>query len=342
MAPKKPKQYLGVREIAKLAHVSPSTVSRVINYPERTSDSVRERVNRIIQEYHYVPNQMAKNLFSQSSNSLAIFIHDFTNPFYGLLIQELGQIAFKNQYNLLICSTLHNKNQEIEYLNYCQAVRTKGIISIDNHPSNMYEHLHDSIKLVSFDCKVDSIHYSSVTSNNYQGIELLLNHLIQLGHRKIAFATVNSPTMQAAKLRRQAYQQLIGWHHNLPYREDYCQKFEGGSRATHSGKAIIDYFMNLPDPPTAILCNNDPMAIGTLMYAQSVGIRVPEDLSIAGFDGLTENFSYPRLTTVLQDYKKIAQILFDDVVDPSRSSEVHHDIVDVALSIGETTGPVKK
>lgn len=84
------------------------------------------------------------------------------------------------------------------------------------------------------------------------------------------------------------------------------------------------------------------MAIGTLMYAQSVGIRVPEDLSIAGFDGLTENFSYPRLTTVLQDYKKIAQILFDDVVDPSRSSEVHHDIVDVALSIGETTGPVKK
>ena len=58
--------------------------------------------------------------------------------------------------------------------------------------------------------------------------------------------------------------------------------------------------------------------------------------------GLTENFSYPRLTTVLQDYKKIAQILFDDVVDPSRSSEVHHDIVDVALSIGETTGPVKK
>ena len=173
MAPQKPKQYLGVREIAKLAHVSPSTVSRVINYPERTSDSVRERVNRIIQEYHYVPNQMAKICFP-SLPILWLFLSMILPIlFMASSFKNWDSHRFKNQYNLLICSTLHNKNQEIEYLNYCQAVRTKGIISIDNHPSNMYEHLHDSIKLVSFDCKVDSIHYSSVTSNHYQGIELL-------------------------------------------------------------------------------------------------------------------------------------------------------------------------
>lgn len=334
----KPKEYLGVREIAKLAHVSPSTVSRVINYPERTSDDVRERVNSIIEQYHYVPNQMAKNLFSKSSNSLAVFIHNLTNPFYALLLQELGQLAFRERYNLLICSTRHNRNQEQEYLSYCQSVRTKGIISIDNHPTNIYDNLHGSVNLVSLDGKVDSIHYSSVTSNHYMGIKMLMDHLVDLGHRKIAYASDNSD-LHAGKLRRQSYQQLVGWHHNLPYRVDYVHDFECSIR---SGKEIIEYYMHLPDPPTAILCANDSMAIGVMMYAQHIGLKVPEDLSIAGFDGLNENFSYPKLTTVLQDYKKIAQLLFDDVVNPKRSGQVHHDVVDVSLSVGESTGPAKK
>lgn len=338
MDQKKQKEYLGIREIAKLAHVSPSTVSRVINSPERTSAEVREQVNAVIQKYHYVPNQMAKNLFSKSSNSIAVFIHDMTNAYFILLLKELSRLAFEHKLTLLTCNIDNNHIQEQEYLDYCQAIRTKGIIVVDGPLTELYKRVPPSMKLVSFDRTMDSLKCSSVTANHLQGIDLLLGYLVRLGHRKIAFAAGNNNSF-AAKARRQAYQQLIGWKYNLPYREEYVHGFECSIRC---GLDIVNYYMSLPDPPTAIACANDTMAIGVLMGAQHLGLRVPEDLSIVGFDGLNENFSFPRLTTVKQDYKQIARLLFDNITDPKRTEEVHHDVVDVTLCIGQTTGPVKK
>ncbi|MBC8569366.1 LacI family DNA-binding transcriptional regulator [Zongyangia hominis] len=337
MSNEKPKEYLGIREIAKLAHVSPSTVSRVINSPERTSEEVRNQVNAVIKKYHYIPNQLAKNLFSKSSNAIAVFIHDMTNAYFMLLLKELSRLAFEQKYTLLTCN-INNSQVEQEYLDYCQSIRTKGIIVVDGPFTDLYKHTPPSIKLVSFDRVMDSWNHSSVTANQLQGIDLVLEHLVGLGHRKIAYAA-DKWKSYGANTRKHAYQQLIGWKYNLPYREDYVGYFEC---AIPCGLDIVNYYMSLPDPPTAILCTNDTMAIGVLMGAQHLGLKVPEDLSIVGFDGLNENFSFPKLTTVKQDYHQIARHLFDNIVDPVKAAQVHHDVVDVSLSIGQTTGPAKR
>lgn len=334
----KPKEYLGIREIAKLAHVSPSTVSRVINSPERTSEEVRSQVNAVIEKYHYVPNQMAKNLFSKSSNAIAVFLHDMTNAYFVLLLKELSRLAFEQKYTLLTCNIDNNRVQEQEYLDYCQSIRAKGIIVVDGPLTDLYQHTPPSMKLVSFDRTMDSRKYSSVTANHFQGIDLVLDHLVDLGHRKIAYAA-DKWKSYGANSRKKAYQQLIGWKYNLPYREDYVGYFECNIPC---GLEIVNYFMTLPDPPTAIICTNDTMAIGVLMGAQHLGLRVPEDLSIVGFDGLNENFSFPKLTTVKQDYHQIARHLFESITDPVKSSEIHHEVIDVSLSIGQTTGPAKR
>ena len=98
-------KYLNIRDIAKLAGVSTATVSRVLNHPELTSPEIRARVQAIVQEHHYVPNQMVKSLFSHPADSIAVFVYDMANPFFIALIQELNRVAFDHKHALLICDT---------------------------------------------------------------------------------------------------------------------------------------------------------------------------------------------------------------------------------------------
>ena len=108
--------FLGIREIAQMANVSTATVSRVINHPEKCSEQTRKKVEKIIQENNYIPNETIKNIFSKSSNTIAIFIYDISNPFFTNLIMELNNICFKEHYTLLICDTENDIEKEKEYL----------------------------------------------------------------------------------------------------------------------------------------------------------------------------------------------------------------------------------
>ena len=105
-------KYLNIRDIAKLAGVSTATVSRVLNHPELTSPEIRSRVQAIVQEHHYVPNQMVKSLFSHSADSIAVFVYDMANPFFIALIQELNRVALDHKHALLICDTSNDIQKE--------------------------------------------------------------------------------------------------------------------------------------------------------------------------------------------------------------------------------------
>ena len=108
--------YIGIRDIAKLAGVSTATVSRVINNPEMTSEKVRKKVQKVIEEYNYIPNQPVKKIFSKTSNTIAVFIYDMENPFFISLIKELNQICLEHNYMLLICDTGSSPELEKKYL----------------------------------------------------------------------------------------------------------------------------------------------------------------------------------------------------------------------------------
>lgn len=322
------KQYFGIRDISKIAGVSTATVSRVINSPETTSEAVREKVMAVIKEYNYVPNQMAKNLFSMTSNSIAIFVYDMENPFFISLIKELNNIAFENHYTLLICDTENNIDKEREYLKYCQSIRCIGIILTEGVNYDLYSENNQYQTIAFFDRFADQ-QYTSVRSDNRKGMKLLVDYLYNLNHRKIAFAGVKEE-FQSATERRNSYLEALR-SHNLDFREDYI--FTGGFNHK-TGVNALNYFLSQDDKPTAVICANDQIARGFIMNAYKLNISVPGDISVAGFDGIDSTYFYPKITTIRQDINQIAQCLFGSVT--SKSTTHTQKIVDVSMIVGES------
>lgn len=328
MTDKNQKKYFGIRDIARIAGVSTATVSRVINSPDTTSPAVKKKVMDVINEYNYVPNQMAKNLFSKSSNSIAIFIYDIENPFFSALIKELNNIAFENKITLLICDTENNVDKEREYLYYCQSIRCGSIILTEgvNYDLFVSESTFQSIAYLDR-CAAPSI--NCVGSDNYKGMQKLVDYLYNLNHRKIAYAGFMEE-FQSSFERKEGYIKALA-SHNIEVDDDYIFK---GNFSYETGVKALEYFLSLRNRPTAIVCANDQIAQGLIMMAYKLNISVPDDLSVVGFDGVDSMYFYPKITTIKQDIRKIANTLFEIVTTPSKKPV--HQKIDVSIVIGES------
>lgn len=325
----KHKKYFGIRDIAKIAGVSTATVSRVINQPDSTSNEIREKVEAIIKEYNYVPNQMAKNLFSQDSNSIAIFIYDVSNPFFANLIKELNNIAFENECALIICDTENSKEKEIQYLRYCQSIRCNKIILTEGVNYDLYKDLSATQTIACLD-RCSDHRFSTVTSDNYNGIKKLVDYLYNLNHRKIAFAGAMK-AYHTANIRKQSYMDALE-NHDLKVRDDFV--FFSDRFSYETGVKALDYFWSLNDRPTAIVCANDQIAQGLIMRAYKLKISIPDDLSIVGFDGIDNQYFYPKITTIRQDIRKIAETLFKAV--SVTQEPLLHETINTEFIIGES------
>ncbi len=321
------KKTVGIREIAQIAGVSVATVSRVINAPEKTSEEIRTRVSEVIRQYNYVPNLNAKNLFAGTSNAFALFIYDMENPYFIALIKEMGQVALKNKCSLLICDTENDPRLEAEYLRYCEAAHTRGIILTEgfNRSSATFEHT--SQRLIGLDRNMDMRH-CRIHSDNSRGIHLLTDYLYNLNHRTLGFAGY-VPGFHSCEERYQAFLDTVA-EKGLDFSEDYLYK---GSLDVNTGAQAMDYFCSLRNPPTAVVCANDLVAMGMCMRANQRGFGIPQDFSIVGFDGCMPGYAYPRLTTIRQDVSSLSQALFDALFseDPKKDQ-----VIGVSLIIGDS------
>ena len=322
------KKSIGIREVAKLAGVSVATVSRVINNTGSTSEEVKERVNKIVKEYNYVPNLVAKTMYSSDSNSIALFVLDLDNPFFIAIIRELNSIAIENGYTLLICDTENCPDKEREYLKYCQGIRTKGIIFTEGHRSSFLEQNLKSSNIVLHDRYI-SPEFSTVMSDNDKGIRLLIDYLYNLNHRKIGYVGW-LPSIHSSVERKNAYQEALR-EKDIIVPEEYIVQ---GSMTAQTGVEALDYFCAMGNRPTAIVCGNDQVARGFITRAHMLNIKIPDDFSVVGFDGCSQEYFYPRITTIKQDVKTIAQKLFDCVINKDGSGEFH--VIDVSMVIGDS------
>lgn len=324
--------YLGIREIARMANVSTATVSRVINHPEKCSLETRTKVGKIIKEYNYIPNETIKNIFSKSSNTIAIFVLDISNPFYYQLIMELNNLCFDNHYTLLICDTENNPEKEKAYLEFCIAKRCMGIILTEGMSNTLFQDI--SIPLVSLDRK-EALKTSFVTSENYHSIRKVIDYLYNLGHRRIAFAAPKQD-YDSIKSRYQGYRDELE-KKQIPFYPEYIFR-EGSSLNTKLGKRAMQYFLSLPQMPTAVVCANDMIAMGLINEARAMNITIPDSLSVCGFDHVLTDLFYPPLTTVEQNIPKIARKLFYGVT--GNSAEPTQEIVETTFIPGRTCARV--
>lgn len=306
--------YIGIRDIAKLAEVSTATVSRVINTPDKTSPKVREKVERIIKEYNYIPNQTIKNIFSKTSNSIAIFIYDMENPFFITLIKDLNKICLDNKYTLLILDTENNPERETSYIEYCISNRCAGIILTEGLNYDLFEPYKNQIPIVSLDRRTKGL-FSTVRSNNREMIHKVVDYLYNLNHRKIGFIG-SEKTFDSIESRLRGYKESLT-KKNIPILPEYIYCDAGLDIET--GQAALGYFMSLANPPTAIICSCDLVALGLINDAVFRNIRIPDTFSIVGFDGVLDRIHYPQITTVRQNIPDLANELFDLAVNPPKS-----------------------
>lgn len=324
------KKYLSIRDIAKLANVSTATVSRVLNKPETTSKKTQEKVLKIVKQYEYLPNINAKNVFSKTYNSIAIFVYDIKNPFFTILISKLNSICTSNNYTLLIFDTENKVNNEKKDLDYCLAHNIDGIIVTEGINYSLFSNTAILPPIVTLDRYLEN--FSAVKSENIKATKNAVNYLCNLNHKKIAFIGCSNK-FESTEERKKGYIEAIQ-EKGITLCKDYIYE-QSPNLNLENGKNALKHFLTLDEVPTAIICSNDMIALGIINTANLFNIKIPEDISIIGFDDIIGTFHYPRITTIQQDIDSIANNLFNLIASPSK--EEKHVVIKTKLIQGYTT-----
>ncbi|GAB4518170.1 MAG: LacI family DNA-binding transcriptional regulator [Anaerolineae bacterium] len=288
-----------MKEVAEYADVSVATVSRVINASGYVSPELIERVNNAMRELNYQPSDLARSLRRQQTLTVGILIPQLDHPFFSALSFAIEKSLFSNDYRTLICSAEENQDKERAYVEMLIRQRVDGVIFVPTGKSTenlkRFEDSHVPVVLVDRDLKQRQV--DKVLSNNDQGGYEGMRYLLNQGHRRIA--VIASPMYSEAMVAR-----LDGAHkaltdHNVPLDPDLI--ITGSQTQFEMGYETAISLLGQPNRPTAIFALTDVIAIGVMHAAAKLGLHLPQDLSVMGFDNIPlAAFSIPELTTVGQ------------------------------------------
>ena len=289
-----------IKDIAKLANVSITTVSRVINNKsEGVSEETRNRILQLVKELGYQPNAIARGLVTKKTKTIGLIIPDISNPFFPDLARGVEDSAHIYGYNVFLCNTDDNLEKESEYINALKEKYVDGIIftssSIPKH-EHIMELVKSGIPIVIMDRRVDSEDIYGVFLDNYEGGYIATKHLIDLGHKKIGCITGPLYT-KSAKERLEGYKKALV-ENGMDVDERLI--FEGDYKI-NSGIIGTEKLLGNNENVTAIFACNDLMAYGAYKTIRSYGYKIPDDISIVGFDDIQlSQILEPQLTTIKQ------------------------------------------
>jgi LacI family transcriptional regulator len=274
-----------IREVAKMAGVSNATVSRVINNSSTVKEKTRDHVLKVIKEMGYAPNEVARSLSKNETKTIGVVVPDINNPFYGDVIKGVSMLADKHNLNILLCDTNEDTEKEKNSLRMLKDHRIRGIIIGPASDTNKFngeylsilENLGIPIVLVGRDVKYSN--FDGVFLDNVQGACDGVTALIQNGHKKIAIIA-GSEESKPGRDRLGGYLKAMMLN-SIAVREDYI--FHGNFKL-ESGYEITRQILEMEDRPTAIFTCNNMMTLGCIKALSEKGLKVPEDMSLVGFD----------------------------------------------------------
>ncbi|WP_077328835.1 LacI family DNA-binding transcriptional regulator [Virgibacillus siamensis] len=322
-----------IRDVAKLAEVSTATVSRVLNKNGYVNKATETRVQEAIKQLNYLPNDVARSLFKGRSRTIALFVPDITNPFFPELARAVEDYSNHHQYNFVLCNTDNDLEKEIVYLNALKQKSVDGFIIVSN--SITEDHLQRiNAPVVALD-RVFSTKVSSVTVNNREGARKAVQHLKSLGCNRIAHIA-GPEKISSAGERRQGYLDEVGdedW-----FKPEYV--VQGKYDFDTAKKAAIQLLTGNPEVD-GLFAGNDLMGAGVLNAAASLGISIPDDLAVIGFDGISiSKIITPALTTMAQPIYEIgtraAELLITQI--SSENPTIKNETLDVQLIERQSTG----
>jgi len=298
---------MNIREVAKRAKVSTATVSRTINNSEKVDPGTAARVQKAIQELNFYPNTHARTLVSGRSRMMGLIISDITNPFFPELVKSFQDAALRSGQEVIIGNTDYNPKRMAGCIRRMVERKVDGvaIMTSEADPGLMTELTRRNIPTVFMDTGKSGPHSANIRIDYAQGIHEAMQHLFSLNHRRIAFIT-GPMNLESVRIRCEAY--LSGLKScGLSDRA----LIEKGDHRIEGGAMAMRNLLKLPQRPTAVVASNDLSAIGALGVIHNAGLRVPDDISLIGFDDIAfAHWTQPPLTTVILSRTQLAVTAF--------------------------------
>lgn len=341
------KKVITIYDIAREAGVSAATVSRVLTNSANVRREKKEKILGLIDKYHFTPNALAKGLSDTKSNIIGILAADIRNPYYAEVFVACENAAREAGYTVWVCNSLGQKESEIRHIQMMNQQRVDAIIQLGGKVDDIISDPQYVEKINSLTAQIPMVVTGKLDGTNcYQvqidagrAAELLMEHLLSLGHRKIALVGGRrdvTSTYQKYITYRKLLQQ-----YEVEYREDYVVD---GGYDFDTGYSGIRKLLEKDCPPTAVIAINDLAAAGVVRGIREHGLTVPDDISLVSYDNtLTSEIIAPKLTGIDYGYKAYGKMLVNTAIALIEKREVPHgQLLEPALVIKESTAKAKE
>ncbi len=345
---------LTIADVARLAKVSPSSVSNVLNdRSNRMRPVTKERIQHVIEKLGYTPNLAARQLKTGQAPIIGLIVPSVANPFYGIFARLIEKAALTGGYQVLLGNSERDPERERRYAEELWGYGVRGIIF--GSSLTQFTHLESLIKkgmhVVAFDRPTqqdDNVIIDSISVDNVQAIRLTTKHLLALGHKRIGF--VSGPIRTVSRLDR-----LEGYRGSLQEANleiDQQLVWQGATSnfgdtaAVELGRQGAHDLLSKPKHPTAIIAINDMYAFGVYAGARDLGLKVPDDVSVTGVDDITlTEVVEPPLTTVQQPLRDITRLAVGRLIDRLHDTCSHppgHQTLPPKLIVRKSTARYQK
>lgn len=315
-----------IHDLAADLKISCTTVSRALNNLGRVSARTRERVLARAKAINYIPSQVAQNLSHGRTQTLGVIVPLIGHPVFSSLIEKIGKVAFARGYNIILCDAGLDIAREAEYARMLLRRRVEGVIVVPfskssrEWDSHLVELQKRNVPVVLLEQELPSNRFDKIVADNFRAAYDATRHLIDLGHQRIAFAFHPFHERDiVGKERLAGFNQAIsdaGLEKKATLLLDACE-FGTQQEFHYHPKKLADAFKRA-NRPTALFAGMDMLAIRAMETLRELSLRVPQDVSVIGFDNIEfSQFTYPPLSTVQQPTdemgRRAAEILFDRI-----------------------------
>ncbi|MGF1760292.1 HTH-type transcriptional repressor PurR [Photobacterium sagamiensis] len=314
-----------IKDVARMAGVSTTTVSHVINKTRFVAEATQKKVLAAVDELNYAPSAVARSLKCNTTRTIGMLVTKSTNPFFAEVIHGVEEYCYKDGYTLILCNTEGNLSKQRDYLRMLAEKRVDGLLvmcsDIDQELLDLLERKSD-LPMVIMDWGPESPHTDKIQDNAEFGGYIATKHFIEHGHAKIGCLSGHVEKVTCRE-RLKGFKKAMA-EANLVVNDDWILE---GDFECESAVAAANQYIAMDERPTAIFCFNDIMAMALISTFEQAGIRVPGDISIIGYDNieLAPYFS-PPLTTIHQPKRRLGktavEILMERVKDKDHARRV--------------------
>ena len=328
---------MNLEQVARRAKVSTATVSRVLNNASVVKSTTRARVVKAIEELKYHPNLHARSLAGGKSRTIGVIVSNMENPFFFDIYKTIESDAHTRGYEVVMANTDYRSEQLVTSVRLMIGRRVAGLAAIVSEMApELMDELNDSrIPVVFYDVGTPRGNVTNIRVNYRRGIEKVVDYLYSLGHRRLGFIghhAILGPINERMKAVMDAVARIPSLEVRMAADAD---TLEGGRQAARQ-------LLSTGYEPTAIICVNDVTAVGVLRELRERGLRVPQDVSVTGFDNVKlSEFCYPALTTVHIPREQIGHIICESLMSKAGKSAVAEAeiVIDPEFVLRDSTGP---